>query len=256
MSEQTTPVQQEAISPEIIRSLVLDGDLSKMNQDQKVEYYNRFCYSLGLNPLTQPFQLIKFQGKEKMYATKDCTEQLRKIHGVSITDVTTQQVGDIFVVTAKAKDATGKTDAATGAINIKGLGGENLANALMKGETKAKRRVTLSICGLGMLDESELDTMPPHVTAPVTPSKPVIVRDKDGIVTDRWNKMLRAIEEGKTTIEIVKETCIVPDKFDEMVRHDLTLYNDEVPFTEMHDTPTGNPESSDNPNVQNVQIDF
>jgi len=252
MSEQTTPVQQEAISPEIIRSLVLDGDLSKMNQDQKVEYYNRFCHSLGLNPLTQPFQLIKFQGKEKMYATKDCTEQLRKIHGVSITDVTTQQIGDIFVVTAKAKDSTGKTDVATGAVNIKGLGGENLANALMKGETKAKRRATLSICGLGMLDESELDTMPPHVTAPVTPSKPVITRDKDGIVTDRWNKMLRAIEEGKTTIEKVKEACIVPDNFEEMVRHDLTVYNsDEVSF---HEIPDNNPESSDTPGK--VEVDF
>lgn len=34
-----------------------------------------------------------------------------------------------------------------------------MANALMKAETKAKRRVTLSICGLGLLDESEIDTM-------------------------------------------------------------------------------------------------
>ncbi|EOV0478051.1 hypothetical protein ACOIM4_001927, partial [Campylobacter coli] len=45
----------------------------------------------------------------------------------------------------------------TGALNIKNLGGDNLANAIMKAITKAKRRVTLSICGLGMLDESELD---------------------------------------------------------------------------------------------------
>ncbi|BEJ60493.1 hypothetical protein B10172_05150 [Campylobacter jejuni] len=29
----------------------------------------------------------------------------------------------------------------------------------MKAITKAKRRVTLSICGLGMLDESELETI-------------------------------------------------------------------------------------------------
>src|SRR6185312_3719783 len=30
----------------------------------------------------------------------------------------------------------------------------------MKAETKAKRRVTLSICGLGMLDETEVDSIP------------------------------------------------------------------------------------------------
>jgi hypothetical protein len=38
--------------------------------------------------------------------------------------------------------------------------GDVLANALMKAETKAKRRVTLSLAGLGWLDETELDTIP------------------------------------------------------------------------------------------------
>jgi hypothetical protein len=144
---------------ELIQKLVLDGDLSKMTQQQKVVYYNHFCQTLGLNPLTQPFQLIKFQGKERMYATKDCTEQLRKIHSVSITDVQASELHGVYVVTAKAIDKTGKQDAATGVVSIDGLKGDNLANALMKAETKAKRRVTLSICGLGILDESEIDTM-------------------------------------------------------------------------------------------------
>ncbi|MEK9723282.1 MAG: hypothetical protein VW405_07335 [Rhodospirillaceae bacterium] len=67
---------------------------------------------------------------------------------------------DVFVVTAIAADKTGRTDAATGAVAIGNLTGESLANALMKAETKAKRRVTLSLCGLGMLDESEVETIP------------------------------------------------------------------------------------------------
>lgn len=146
-------------SAEIIQKLVIDGDLSKMTAQQKVAYYNQFCKSLGLNPLTQPFQLIKFQGKERLYAAKDCTEQLRKIHSVSITDITTELLNDIFIVTAKAKDKNGKTDASTGVVSVAGLAGDALANALMKAETKAKRRVTLSICGLGVLDESEIETM-------------------------------------------------------------------------------------------------
>ncbi len=152
---------------DIIQNLVLQGDLSKMNEAQKVQYYNSFCQSLGLNPLTQPFQLISFQGKQRMYATKDCTEQLRKIHGVSITDISTMQLSGVFVVTAKAKDFSGKTDASTGAVNIEGLKGDALANALMKAETKAKRRVTLSICGLGILDESEIETMKGVVVADI-----------------------------------------------------------------------------------------
>jgi hypothetical protein len=40
------------------------------------------------------------------------------------------------------------------------LKGDALANALMKCETKAKRRVTLSLASLGWLDETELDTIP------------------------------------------------------------------------------------------------
>jgi len=40
------------------------------------------------------------------------------------------------------------------------LKGDALANALMKCETKAKRRVTLSLAGLGWLDETELETIP------------------------------------------------------------------------------------------------
>jgi hypothetical protein len=52
------------------------------------------------------------------------------------------------------------------------LKGDALANALMKAETKAKRRVTLSIAGLGWLDETELETIPQvrPVTAPAVES--------------------------------------------------------------------------------------
>jgi len=40
------------------------------------------------------------------------------------------------------------------------LKGDALANTLMKCETKAKRRVTLSLAGLGWLDETELAIIP------------------------------------------------------------------------------------------------
>lgn len=151
-------------SAEVISKLVLSGDLSKMTDSQKVSYYRQFCESLGLNPLTEPFAILKLNGKEKLYAKKDATEQLRKVHGVSITSLITDIVAGCYKVTAEAKDASGKTDIATGVVPIDGLKGENLANAMMKAETKAKRRVTLSICGLGMLDESEIESIPNAVT--------------------------------------------------------------------------------------------
>ena len=41
--------------------LLVQGDLSKLSDDQKVEYYRRVCESLGLNPLTRPFEYLTFQ---------------------------------------------------------------------------------------------------------------------------------------------------------------------------------------------------
>jgi hypothetical protein len=142
-----------------IEQVLIGGDLAKLTPDDRLNYYNHLCQSLGLNPLTQPFQYIVLNSNLQLYAKKDCTEQLRKIHGVSITSVDPKQIGDLLVVVASASDRDGRVDSSTGAVNLSGLKGENLANAMMKAETKAKRRVTLSLCGLGMLDETEVDTL-------------------------------------------------------------------------------------------------
>jgi hypothetical protein len=147
-----------------IEQVLIKGDLSALTEDQRLAHYKNVCDSLGLNPLTQPFDYIKLNGKLVLYAKRDAAEQLRKIHGVSITEVTAVRVDDVYIVTAKAQDKTGRTDASTGAVTVGNLKGENLANALMKCETKAKRRVTLSICGLGMLDETEVDPGPVRTT--------------------------------------------------------------------------------------------
>jgi hypothetical protein len=85
---------------------------------------------------------------------------LRKIHGISIKITNRQHVGDIYTVTAQARDREGREDEAMGAVALGKLAGDQLANALLKCETKAKRRVTLSICGLGMLDETETEAIP------------------------------------------------------------------------------------------------
>jgi hypothetical protein len=142
-----------------IEKALIQGDLKDLTPEGRISFYNALCNSLGLNPLTQPFQYITLNGKLQLYAKKDCTEQLRKVHGVSITSVDPKQIGELLVVVAAAKDRDGRVDSSTGAVSIGNLKGENLANAMMKAETKAKRRVTLSLCGLGMLDETEIQTL-------------------------------------------------------------------------------------------------
>ena len=130
---------------------------ASLSVEQRVQYHNLVCKSLGLNPLTRPFNFLVLNGKTVLYATRDCTDQLRKINGVSIISLDSKMVGDLIVVTVSAKDRHERADFATGVVNSKSLVGADLANAMMKAETKAKRRVTLSLCGLGVLDESEVE---------------------------------------------------------------------------------------------------
>jgi hypothetical protein len=145
---------------ELMERVVVAGDLSKLSAADRVMYYAKVCESVGLNPLTRPFEYLTLSGKQVLYAKRDATDQLRKIHGVSVVIKDRQNLEGVYIVTANAKDKTGREDESTGAVSINGLKGDALANALMKAETKAKRRVTLSICGLGMLDETELETIP------------------------------------------------------------------------------------------------
>lgn len=136
------------------------GDLGQLNPEQRTALYGAICRSVGLNPVTRPFEFIKLNGKLTLYALKGATDQLRKINGVSIVSVDKELIEDVLMVTVSAVDRTGRQDTEIGAVTIAGLKGEALANSYMKATTKAKRRVTLSLCGLGFLDETEVSSIP------------------------------------------------------------------------------------------------
>ena len=179
----------------LAEQVAIYGDLSKLTPDQRMAYYSEVCDSLGLNPLTRPFDYITLNGKMVLYAKKDAADQLRKVHGVDIFQIDKSRDGDLFSVTAYAKDKTGRQDADMGVVSIRNLAGEALANAMMKCITKAKRRVTLSICGLGWLDETELET--------IQNARPIVVTDAGEVVdpvaptpisyADRWLAAFREL---------------------------------------------------------------
>ncbi len=136
------------------------GDFSKFTSSDRLKFIAALCQSTGLNVLSRPFEIINIGGKIVLYATKGCAEQLRKIHKVNIQVVSTSQELGCFVVRVKATDGNGRFDENLGAVAIgENVSGEARAIAMMKAHTKALRRVTLSICGLGMIDESEVEDM-------------------------------------------------------------------------------------------------
>lgn len=143
-----------------LERVVVGGDLSKLSPAERLWYYEQTCRSLGLNSLTRPFDYLTLSNRLVLYAKRDATDQLRKLHTISITITSQQQVGDLYVVAVRATTQDGRSDEDLGVVTTANTKGDTLANAIMKSVTKAKRRVTLSICGLGMLDETEVEAVP------------------------------------------------------------------------------------------------
>jgi hypothetical protein len=46
-------MREQALDPAVIESIVIKGDLSGLNQTQKVAYYNFRCQQAGLRPRRQ-----------------------------------------------------------------------------------------------------------------------------------------------------------------------------------------------------------
>ena len=123
------------INKKAIESALMDGDLSGLNPDEKLAHYQSVCETVGLNPLTQPFQYITLNGKLKMYALKGATDQLRKIYNINCKITKTEYIEDIYVVTVEVKDIKGRTDEDMGFAKVAGLKGDMLGNAILKAVT-------------------------------------------------------------------------------------------------------------------------
>lgn len=172
------------IDGETLSKLVLGGDLSKLNDEQTLAYYAYRCKALGLDPGTKPFDLLTLNGKKVMYATKECSAQISQRDKLSVTVVSDGSIGDIYRVVARAQSPDGRATDDMGCVNIKGLSGDNLCNAMMKATTKAKRRAILTHAGLGMMDETEIETVSIKPTRDQKPAPaPTVKREGDDAET-------------------------------------------------------------------------
>src|ERR1035437_8411622 len=127
---------------------VATGERERLSEDERVAYYHAVCESVGLNPLTRPLEYLVLNGRLTLYAKRDATDQLRHKYQVSVEIIDRTTKEEVFVVRAASSFPDGRTDESLGAVHIGDLQGDDLANALMKAETKAKRRVVCSSwCG-------------------------------------------------------------------------------------------------------------
>jgi hypothetical protein len=171
----------------------LNGDLAKLSGEDRLKFYGKLCEFTGLNPLSKPFDWIQFQGKLTLYPNKGCAEQLRKLHGVTFDDAFERKLEfGLLIMTVRGSDKRGRRDFATAALPFdEKMPAEAKANAIMKLETKAKRRLTLSIAGLTMfardVDDRELDDTPRHT---VQTTMPETASDRAALLNEMVNKAI------------------------------------------------------------------
>ncbi len=163
----------DVIDDEVLWRVVASGDLKQLTAAQKAKYYLHLCQTTGLNPATQPFEYMVLNGKEILYTRKGATDQLRQLHGVSIVGkpIITDD-GEYITAEVTVADRDGRTDFEIGVVFAGSVKGADRANYRMKALTKGKRRATLSLCGLGTLDETEVETMHGVQVRPMPPPAP------------------------------------------------------------------------------------
>jgi len=166
MDEQNLPATTPELHEDIVFSLVIDGDLSKLSNEQIVGYYYHRCALLGLDPGEKPFDLIKLSGKLKLYTTKAGANALTRVNRLSVEVKSRGWDGPVYTVEARSSTTGGQFADDIGVIDLEEEHSRaardnktpiTRANAMMKATTKAKRRAILALVGLGLLDESELD---------------------------------------------------------------------------------------------------
>lgn len=234
MTDQAVAIRPEKAG-DIMEAVIAKGDLAQLTPIDRARYYRTVCESIGINPLTKPFEYITLNGKLTLYARKDCTDQLRKLYGVSVDEMTEKREADLIIVTVKVRDKTARTDMAKGAVSLKGLAGEALANAIMKAETKAKRRATLSICGLGFLDETEVETIS-NAHSPRLPKK-----DARDIYTRLQSEVDEAADIEDWLLKNEGRLLVLPEDWENILRlriqerQQTPMPVDEVLWTETDD---------------------
>lgn len=146
--------------------------LGVLNSNEYAAYYRHVCELYGLEPSLQPLERIKFRGgKDTLYATRKASEYLIKKHKLTVRIIDERQYGEAIKVTARIKNPeTGQFIDSWGAAVL--CKGNELENAILKAHTKAVRRGVLTLCGLGMLDESETENIPTEPIKQAAPPPP------------------------------------------------------------------------------------
>lgn len=174
------------VDPDVMRQFVMDGDLSDIKPAMRPALVLALCRHIGVDPIERPFMVFADGKKIVLYATRACTSALCRERRISrdLLSVEERTIAGQPVIIARARATLldgGRHDESTGVVPVMqaevewrdGANGKRYKNVVgwrmpdpneaanlpMKAETKAKRRAVLDLVGLGISDESEIDTI-------------------------------------------------------------------------------------------------
>jgi hypothetical protein len=158
-ASELVPLDLEAAAS-AMEHVLATGDLAAFSPKQRVGYYLWLCKKLDIDSTSRPFDWLTLDGRLVFYPNRTCAEQLRRKHQISIEMVRKEVVGNLFCVEVKGWRPNGQQDFASKYVPLldgrgNRLSGQQYANALMKAESGAKRRLTFSMVGLAAVPDSE-----------------------------------------------------------------------------------------------------
>jgi hypothetical protein len=118
----------------VVESMVLRGDISALSPEERAKFYLEMCEALGLTAATQPFAILRLNGKEILYPTRGATDQLAAIHRLNREIVDGPRVIDVagtkmIYAVCRATHPNGRVETAVATVPV-----NDPLNGLMKCE--------------------------------------------------------------------------------------------------------------------------
>jgi hypothetical protein len=171
----TTVFDQPSLLEEILADAQAAGkDTTSLSREDRSALLVGLARKLGLNPLSGAVMFLKTNGRETLYVTKSGTDQIAareklKRETIRGPEVLAMEGKKVVFCQVRASHPDGRSEVSTATLLL-----ADIINDLMKCETKAKRRATLSVCGLGLLAEDEIETIPGAQSVPFDAPRPAL----------------------------------------------------------------------------------
>jgi len=152
---------------ELAERLIIHNDLTKLSAKERLDFYRAKCRWYGLDWRLAPFDYIMTKQGVKLHLNATGTDLLRAQKKITIVDSKWEIVGQLVVSTVEGQMPDGRRDREIGAVSIANARGDDLANAIMKSMTKAKRRLVISMGGIGTDEDTEAESTTAHIVPAV-----------------------------------------------------------------------------------------